>query len=87
MSEIKNQEGHNYFAIEADEIRDISNLEQLGIAVRYIKNNLQLREFYNTLIVNQQPANIYVTLSSSAFRIVDLKLKCVEHKLTTVQGI
>lgn len=39
MSEIKNQEGHNYFAIEADEIRDISNLEQLGIAVRYIKNN------------------------------------------------
>lgn len=39
VSEIKNQEGHNYFAIEADEIRDISNLEQLGIAERYIKNN------------------------------------------------
>lgn len=87
VSEIKNQEGHSYFAIEADEIRDISNLEQLGIAVRYIKTIVQLREFYNTLIVNQQPANIYVTLSSSAFRIVDLKLKCVEHKLTTVQGI
>ena len=39
MSEIKSQEGHNFFAIEADEIRDISNWEQLGIAVRYIKNH------------------------------------------------
>ena len=39
LSEIKSQEGHNFFAIEADEIRDISNWEQLGIAVRYIKNH------------------------------------------------
>ena len=40
VSEIKNnQEGHNFFAIEADTIRDISNWEQLGIAVRYIKNH------------------------------------------------
>ena len=31
--------GISYFGMQADEVRDVSNVEQLGVVIRYIKDN------------------------------------------------
>ena len=38
VKDIKSQDAGTYFGIIADEVKDVSNLEQLGIAVRYLEN-------------------------------------------------
>ena len=42
INDIQNQSsefGSSFYAVEADEVRDVSNVEQLGIVVRYVKEN------------------------------------------------
>ena len=38
IQEIKSQDAGSYFGIMADEVKDVSNWEQLGIAIRYLKD-------------------------------------------------
>ena len=38
VNDMQNQTQGSFFGISADEITDVSNLEQLGIAVRYVRN-------------------------------------------------
>ena len=46
IKEIKSQNAGPYFEIMADEVRDVSNWEQLGIALQYIRDGKPVEKLF-----------------------------------------
>ena len=47
VKQVKSQNSGEYFGIMADEVRDVSNWEQLGIALRYVKDGKPVEKLFS----------------------------------------